>query len=99
MTMNKEKLIKWQQTSFTIENNLIKEDRKIKDYIKNVKEPGKIEKILKAFSNDAVTYAYETYAGKNELPLNSNINSFKIWLKSAYRNADSIIMNILGYSI
>jgi hypothetical protein len=99
MTMNKEKLIEWQKTTFDIENNLIDGDKRIKEYIKNVKDPKKVEEILKTFSNDAVNYAYETYTGKNNIPIRSNINSFKIWLKSAYRNADSLVMNILGYSI
>ena len=99
MSMNKGELIEWQKTPLSIENNLIEEDKKVKDYIKNVKDPKKVEEILKAFSDDAVNYAYETYTGENNIPNRSNINSFKIWLKSAYRNADSIIMSILGYSI
>lgn len=99
MTMNKEKLIEWQKTTFDIENNLIDADKRIKEYIKNVKDSNKVEEILKTFSNDAVNYAYETYTGKNTVPVKSNINSFEIWLKSAYRNANSIIMSILGFSI
>ena len=99
MTMNKENLIEWQKTTFEIENNLIGEDKKIKDYIKNVADPKRTEEILKTFSNDAANYAYETYNRQNSIPINSNLNSFQIWLKSAYRNMNSLIMKVLGYSI
>ena len=97
--MNKENLIEWQKTTFEIENNLIGEDKKIKDYIKNVADPKRTEEILKTFSNDAANYAYETYNRQNSIPINSNLNSFQIWLKSAYRNMNSLIMKVLGYSI
>ena len=99
MTMNKEKLIEWQKTPFDIENNLIEEDKKIKDYVKDINDPKKVEEILKTFSEDASNYAYDIYTGGSSIPLSSNKNSFKIWLKSAYKNANSLIMSILGYSI
>ena len=99
MTMNKEALLEWQKTPFEIENNLLEADKKIKDYIKNVTDPSKVEEILRTFSNDATNYAFEMYTGQANIPPHSNLNSFHIWLKSAYRNMNSLIMDILGYSI
>jgi hypothetical protein len=99
MTMNKRKLLQWQPTPFFIEDNLFNADAKVKVYINNIKDPSQVEEILKTFSKDAAKYAYETYTGENKTPNKSNLKSFEIWLKSAYRNANSLILRILGQPI
>jgi hypothetical protein len=99
MTMDKAALKKWQQTTFSIENNLIEADSIIKTQLKDRQVNTSIQETLKVFSKDANNFAYQVYTGRSTVPIRDNVYSFQVWLEEAYKNGISVIRQILGLPI